>query len=213
MKWRLAGDSLVTIELGTTIDPRVHAQVLQLASALAEARVHGVTDIVPAYGTIGVHFHPLVTDLAGLQSTVQRLRDSLPEAPVLSGRLHEIPVRYGGEAGPDLAEVAACAGCSPEAVIDRHSRVEYRVYLLGFVPGFAYLGVVDPTIAVPRRRVPRERVPAGAVGIAGAQTGVYPTATPGGWQIIGHTSATLVHHDRTPSAVLAPGDRVRFVPQ
>ena len=213
MKWRLAGDSLVTIELGTTIDPRVHAQVLQLASALAEARVHGVTDIVPAYGTIGVHFQPLVTDLAGLQSTVHRLRDSLPEAPVLSGRLHEIPVRYGGEAGPDLAEVAAFAGCSPEAVIDRHSRVEYRVYLLGFVPGFAYLGVVDPTIAVPRRRVPRERVPAGAVGIAGAQTGVYPTATPGGWQIIGHTSAALVHHDRTPSAVLAPGDRVRFVPQ
>lgn len=213
MKWRLAGDSLVTIELGTTIDPRVHAQVLQLASALAEARVHGVTDIVPAYATIGVHFEPLVTDLAVLQSTVRRLSAHLGEAPVLNGRLHEIPVQYGGAAGPDLAEVAAFAGCTPEAVIERHSRVEYRVYLLGFVPGFAYLGTVDPSIAIPRRRVPRERVPAGAVGIAGAQTGVYPTATPGGWQIIGQTAATLVHHDRTPIAVLAPGDRVRFVPQ
>jgi KipI family sensor histidine kinase inhibitor len=212
VKCRLAGDSLVILELGTTIDPHQHARVVQLAAALAAASVPGVVDIVPAYGTVGIHFQPLETDLAVLQATALRLEASLPEVPVTSGHLHEIPVQYGGEAGPDLTEVAAFAGCAPEAVIARHSQVEYRVYLLGFVPGFAYLGVVDPTIAAPRRRVPRERVPAGSVGIAGAQTGIYPCSTPGGWQLIGRTSAVLVDPDRSPGAVLAPGDRVRFIP-
>lgn len=212
MKCRLAGDSLVILELGTTVEPQQHDRVVQLASALAEAAVPGVTDIVPAYTTIGIHFRPLATDLARLQSTAQRLEASLPERPVTSGTLHEIPVQYGGDAGPDLAEVAAFAGCSEADVIARHSQVDYRVYLLGFVPGFAYLGVVDASIAAPRRRVPRDRVPAGSVGIAGTQTGIYPRSTPGGWQLIGRTSVVLCEHDRSPQARLAPGDRVRFIP-
>jgi KipI family sensor histidine kinase inhibitor len=121
-------------------------------------------------------------------------------------------VRYGGDDGPDLGEVAAFAGCTEDVVVTRHSQVEYRVYLLGFVPGFAYLGVVDATIAAPRRRVPREQVPAGSVGLAGVQTGVYPRSTPGGWQIIGRTSAALVDPVHAPAARLMPGDRVRFIP-
>jgi len=212
MRCRLAGDSLVILELGTTIDPHQHARVVQLAAALSAAALPGVTDIVPAYGTIGLHFHPLQTDLALLQSTAQRLEARLDDAPAVMGPLHEIPVRYGGEDGPDLGEVAAFAGCTEDVVITRHSQVEYRVYLLGFVPGFAYLGVVDATIAAPRRRVPRERVPAGSVGLAGAQTGVYPRSTPGGWQIIGRTPAALVDPVQSPEARLMPGDRVRFIP-
>lgn len=212
MRCRLAGDSLVILELGTTIDPHQHARVVQLAAALSAAALPGVTDIVPAYGTIGLHFHPLQTDLALLQSTAQRLEARLDDAPAVMGPLHEIPVRYGGEDGPDLGEVAAFAGCTEDVVITRHSQVEYRVYLLGFVPGFAYLGVVDATIAAPRRRVPRERVPAGSVGLAGAQTGVYPRSTPGGWQIIGRTPAALVDPVHSLEARLMPGDRVRFIP-
>lgn len=212
MRCRLAGDSLVILELGTTIDPHQHARVVQLAAALSAAALPGVTDIVPAYGTIGLHFHPLQTDLALLQSTAQRLEARLDDAPAVMGPLHEIPVRYGGEDGPDLGEVAAFAGCTEDVVITRHSQVEYRVYLLGFVPGFAYLGVVDATIAAPRRRVPRERVPAGSVGLAGAQTGVYPRSTPGGWQIIGRTPAALVDPVQSLEARLMPGDRVRFIP-
>lgn len=212
MRCRLAGDSLVILELGTTIDPHQHARVVQLAAALSAAALPGVTDIVPAYGTIGLHFRPLQTDLALLQSTAQRLEAHLDDAPAVTGPLHEIPVRYGGDDGPDLGEVAAFAGCTEDVVITRHSQVEYRVYLLGFVPGFAYLGVVDATIAAPRRRVPRERVPAGSVGLAGGQTGIYPRSTPGGWQIIGRTPAALVDPVQFPEARLMPGDRVRFIP-
>lgn len=212
MKCRLAGDSLVMLELGATIDPHLHARVVQLAAALSAASLPGVTDVVPAYGTIGIHFQPLVTDLARLQATVQRIDASLPDVPVTGGHLHEIPVYYGGDDGPDLADVAAWASCSEDAVVARHSEVDYRVYVLGFVPGFAYLGTVDPRIAAPRRRVPRELVPAGSVGIAGAQSGIYPSSTPGGWQLIGRTSTVLFDQRRTPGALLAPGDRVRFIP-
>jgi len=212
VKCRLAGDSLVMLELGETIDPHLHARVVQLAAALSAASLPGVTDVVPAYGTIGIHFQPLVTDLARLQATVQRIDASLPDVPVTGGHLHEIPVYYGGDDGPDLADVAAWASCSEDAVVARHSEVDYRVYVLGFVPGFAYLGTVDPRIAAPRRRVPRELVPAGSVGIAGAQSGIYPSSTPGGWQLIGRTSTVLFDQRRTPGALLAPGDRVRFIP-
>jgi KipI family sensor histidine kinase inhibitor len=212
VKCRLAGDSLVMLELGATIDPHLHARVVQLAAALSAASLPGVTDVVPAYGTIGIHFQPLVTDLARLQVTVRRIDASLPDVPVTGGHLHEIPVHYGGDDGPDLADVAAWAGCSEDAVVARHSEVDYRVYVLGFVPGFAYLGTVDPRIAAPRRRVPRELVPAGSVGIAGAQSGIYPSSTPGGWQLIGRTSTVLFDQRRTPGALLAPGDRVRFIP-
>ena len=119
---------------------------------------------------------------------------------------------YGGQWGPDLDTVAAHAGCSAGEVIARHSARTYRVYMLGFVPGFAYMGRVDASIAIARHRVPRERVPAGSVGIAGEQTGVYPIESPGGWHLIGHTATTMFDAERTPPNLVAPGDCVRFVP-
>ncbi|RKP58548.1 5-oxoprolinase subunit PxpB [Pararobbsia silviterrae] len=133
----------------------------------------------------------------------------LGDAP---GRLIELPVHYGGVDGPDIEAVARHAGLSVEALIERHAQTEYTVYFLGFQPGFAYLGGLDPALAAPRRKEPRVRVPAGSVGIGGAQTGVYPTASPGGWQLIGRTPATLFDAERDPPSLLAPGDRVRFVP-
>ena len=131
---------------------------------------------------------------------------TIPDTPP-----HRIPVRYGGGDGPDLEAVAEFAGCTPEDVIARHSRAIYRVYMIGFVPGFCYMGRVDRSIAAPRRRVPRERVPAGSVGIAGEQTGVYPIATPGGWQLIGRTDAVMFDAARTPPSLLQPGELVQFV--
>ena len=137
---------------------------------------------------MGIHFDPLVTDLAALEHAVSdeaariEVNEELPECAAI-----EIPVMYGGVAGPDLEAVAELAGCPVAEVIARHAAITYRVYMLGFVPGFAYMGTVDPSIAAPRHRVPRERVPAGSVGIAGRQTGVYPVESPGGWQLIGRT--------------------------
>jgi KipI family sensor histidine kinase inhibitor len=135
------------------------------------------------------------------------------DAPDVEGPVVEIAVSYGGVDGPDLPAVAGAVGLPPEEVVRRHCAVTYRVFMLGFLPGFPYLGPVDPTIHVPRLAVPRTSVPAGSVGLAGSQTGIYPRASPGGWQIIGRTSDVLFDVARTPPARLAPGDRVRFVPR
>jgi KipI family sensor histidine kinase inhibitor len=131
---------------------------------------------------------------------------------ILGGRTFEVPVSYGGEFGPDLAEVAAFAGLDEAAVIELHIGVRYRVFMLGFLPGFAYMGRVDNRIAAPRKASPRFRVPAGSVGIAGVQTGIYPRESPGGWQIIGRTTIPLFDLSKSPPALFAPGDTVRFVP-
>lgn len=213
MKLRLAGDTLLMAEYEPAIDPAVNARVVALADALRKRGVDGVRDVVPGYCSLGVHFDPLRTDLLALERAV--LADA--RAVDVSGALLrrptiEIPVHYGGPEGPDLDEVARFAGCSARDVIELHAATPYRVYMLGFVPGFAYLGGVPAVIAAPRHRVPRERVPAGSVGIAGQQTGVYPIETPGGWQLIGRTTAVMFDPSRAPASLLAPGDTVRFVP-
>jgi KipI family sensor histidine kinase inhibitor len=213
MKVRLAGDTLLLIDFDPAIDPLVNARVVELARAVRRCGVPGVRDVVPGYCSLGIHFDPLRTDLMLLERVVRsegqalEALDGLPEA-----RTVEIPVRYGGIDGPDLEEVARFAGCSTRDVIGLHAGTTYRVYMLGFVPGFAYLGRVPAAIAAPRHRVPRERVPAGSVGIAGQQTGVYPIESPGGWQLIGRTSAAMFDPSREPVSLLEAGDAVRFVP-
>jgi len=214
MQIRHAGDAMLLVELEQVIDPLINQSAIELGRLLRAREIPGVRDVVPGYCSLGIHFDPLRTDLAALERAIREdgsvagRVESLPE-PVV----HEIPVVYGGAAGPDLQAVADFAGCSPAEVIERHAAVTYRVYMLGFVPGFAYLGRVDASIAAPRRRVPRDVVPAGSLGIAGEQTGVYPAATPGGWQIIGRTSVVMFDAARTPASLLAPGDLVRFVPR
>ena len=213
MKIQPCGDSLLLVELEPAIDPVINERAILLAARLRARGARGVRDVAPGYCTVGVHFDPLHTDLAALEQAIAGECQDLEgvEAIVERGAI-EIPVRYGGTHGPDLDAVAAHAGCSAADVIARHCARTYRVYMLGFVPGFAYMGRVDPSIAAPRHRVPRERVPAGAVGIAGMQTGVYPVESPGGWQLIGHTETVMFDPDREPPSLLAAGDFVRFVP-
>ena len=212
MKIRECGESMLLVELEGRIDPVVNERAILLAARIRARRARGVRDVAPGYCTVGVHFDPLQTDLAALEHAIQvecsavEVIDSIAARPVI-----EIPVHYGGEGGPDLAAVAAFAGCSEQDVVARHSGLTYRVYMLGFVPGFAYLGRVDPSIAAPRHRVPRERVTAGSVGIAGGQTGVYPVDSPGGWQLIGRTDVVMFDPNREQPSLLAPGDLVRFV--
>ncbi|MFM8534239.1 MAG: 5-oxoprolinase subunit PxpB [Acidimicrobiia bacterium] len=212
MRIRHCGDSMLLVELEPVIDPVVNESAILLAARLNGHALRGVRDIAPGYCTLGILFDPLQTDLARLEQAIHTGFASIQADGAASGReVIEIPVNYGGAHGPDLESVASFAGCSVDAVIARHTGQTYRVYMLGFVPGFAYMGRVDASIAAPRRRVPRERVPAGSVGIAGLQTGVYPVESPGGWQLIGHTSTVMFDPTRQKPSLLQAGDLVRFV--
>ena len=213
MKIRACGDSMLLVELEPAIDPVINERAILLASRIRERTARGVRDIAPGYSTLGIHYDPLQTDLAALEQAIEQEFAGLAALDTIADRaVIEIPVNYGGEYGPDLDAVATFAGCSVDEVIKRHSSRTYRVYMLGFVPGFAYMGRVDPSIAAPRHRVPRERVPAGSVGIAGLQTGVYPVESPGGWQLIGHTTTMMFDANRDQPSLLSAGDLVRFVP-
>lgn len=172
----------------------------------------GVVDAYPGMNSLTVLFDDGV-DPARLEAALAQAweRGEGNVGRNVSGRIVEIPVRYGGDDGPDLADVAAHTGLTPEEVVRRHSAGSYTVYFLGFQPGFAYLGGLEPALATPRRAEPRLAVPAGAVGIGGEQTGVYPAAAPGGWQLIGRTELALFLPERDPPSLLAPGDTVRFV--
>jgi KipI family sensor histidine kinase inhibitor len=206
-----AGDSALLLELEEVIDPAVNAQAIAIAAAVRSAAIPGVRDVVSTYRSVAVYFDPLVVDVAAVREILQRA--SASGVTTDSGRMIEVPVMYGGENGPDLPELAAFAGLSEAQVIARHTSEPYRVFMLGFLPGFAYMGIVPPQIAIPRRATPRLRVRGGSVGIAGAQTAVYPRDSPGGWQIIGRTSLQVFDAAKMPAALFAPGDSVRFVPE
>lgn len=207
---REAGDSALLLQLEGGIDAQINARVLAIADAVRRELVPGVRDVVSTYRSVAVHFDPLQLEAGEVRALLERVLTA-PVAPP-RGKTVEVPVAYGSEYGPDLEEVARFAGLSPREVIERHASAEYRVFMLGFLPGFAYLGKVDGRIAAPRRASPRLRVPGGSVGIAGEQTGIYPRQSPGGWQLIGRTAMRLFDPARAPSAILAPGDSVRFVP-
>jgi inhibitor of KinA len=210
------GDGAIVVTLGERIDAGLNRRAHALAAAVERLRA---TDrrfgrAVPAYASVLVPFDPLALDPDAAMAALARLLDDVPAdlGPGESGNLVEIPVTYGGTSGPDLDDVAALNGLTSADVIDLHASTEYRVYLLGFAPGFAYLGSVPGAIAAPRLETPRERVPAGSVGIAGRQTGVYPFDLPGGWRLIGRTDTLMWDLRRDQPSLLSPGDRVRFVP-
>ena len=191
---------------------RVHAAVARLDAA----PLPGVDDVVATFTTVTLFFDPARWSCADLAAAALArldggvLRSAAPARP--GGRIVEIPVAYGGEHGPDLDDVAAHTGLTAAAVVRLHAAADYRVAMVGFAPGFPYLVGLPARLAVPRLDVPRLRVAAGAVGIGGGQTGVYPVATPGGWRIIGRTPLALFRADRAPPALVAAGDRVRFMP-
>ena len=203
------GEGAWTVSLGTKLDPITHAAVLALAERVAAAQLAGVTEIIPAYVTVTVRFDPLVADAEGIREWLENVGriGRIGRTGRTGRRLIRIPVRYDG---PDLLEVAERTCLSPSEVIERHCSREYQVYLLGFAPGFAFLGDLDPALALPRRSTPRTRVPAGSVAIAGSQTGIYPIPTPGGWHLIGSTTVRLFDPAKRPPTLFLPGDRVRF---
>lgn len=205
------GDTALSILLGDRVDAALAARVRALAERIRSAGLEPVREVVVGYAALTVWYDALRTDYTVIAGALQSILDQSPAASPAAGtpREHRIPVRYDG---PDLTEVADRTGLAVSEVIARHSNRWYEVYLIGFVPGWAYLGDLDPALVLPRRSVPRTRVPAGSVAIAGAQTGVYPLATPGGWHLLGRTSVVLFDPSAEPPALLAPGDRVRFVP-
>jgi KipI family sensor histidine kinase inhibitor len=204
-----AGDSALLLELDEVINVSVNAQAIAVAGAVRRAGLSGIRDVVSTYRSVAVYFDPLTLDVETLRDTLLRAADTPPV--ITEGKTVVVPVQYGGDMGPDLTAVAAFAGISPDEVVSRHAGGRYRVFMLGFLPGFTYMGTVDESIAMPRHAIPRLKVPAGSVGIAGRQTGVYPRESPGGWHLIGRTPVSLFNPNRVPAALVAPGDTVRFV--
>lgn len=212
MRIAAAGDAALLVELPPAIDSATSARVIALGRAVRERCGSLVRDVVVGYCSLTVYFDPLALDPAWLEAELRRTADDLPPAADALGALIDVPVCYGGSLGPDLADVAAAAGCSESEVVALHCGRTYRVYLVGFVPGFPYMAEVDPKIALPRRATPRTKVPAGSVAIAAGQTGIYPSETPGGWHLIGQTRVKPYDPLRAQPFLFTAGDRVRFHP-
>jgi inhibitor of KinA len=227
LRWTAFGDGAITIsfaaeepsadclprgfsEESRDAADRVARRVLAAVARLDADPPPGVVDVAPAFTTVSIFFDPRRRSCAEVAAAAAERLATLGEVATPTPRAVEIPVAYGGELGPDLAETAALAGLSAEEVVRRHAAAEYRVAFIGFVPGFPYLRGLPAELAVPRLAAPRTRVPAGSVGIGGGQTGVYPLESPGGWRIIGRTPLRLFAAERSPAALLAAGDRVRF---
>jgi KipI family sensor histidine kinase inhibitor len=208
---RPVGDAAVSVEFGRDLDPALAARVRALDAQLAVAPLDGVCETVPTCRALLVVYDPRAIGFDALRDELLR-RAAAAAAGVVSGTTHVIPVRYGGDDGPDLAGVARACGLSEATVVARHSAVEYEALMLGFLPGFAYLGLLPPELELPRRATPRPRVPAGSVAVAGRQTGIYPSDSPGGWHLIGRTGVRLFDPALDPPARVRAGDRVRFVP-
>jgi len=213
------GESALLVVLGDVIDRGLAARSRAIAAAIEAAAGSGSFGRpVPAYASVLVPFDPLSLSVAEATEAVAAIIDAAGGASAAdvvgraAGRLVEVPVRYGGADGPDLADVARLHGLRPSDVVELHAGAEYEALFLGFAPGFAYLGPLPAPLVTPRLDVPRPRVPAGSVAIAGAQSAIYPTDTPGGWRLIGRTDLRPWDVSRDPPALILPGDRVRFVP-
>jgi KipI family sensor histidine kinase inhibitor len=207
-----AGDAGLLVEWPARIDPETSGRAIALADALRTRWGATIRDAVVGYCSLTVYFDPSVVDAGALESQLRDLAADVSPSAASNGPLIDVPVCYGGDLGPDLSDVARFAGISPDEVIALHSGATYRVYVIGFVPGFPYMATVDSRIAAPRRAVPRTRVPAGSVAIAAGQTGIYPTETPGGWHLIGRTRVKPYDGSRPEPFLFHPGDHVRFHP-
>ncbi len=219
---------MLVVEGPDRLDVEINRQVIRLAEAVQRAGLRGVRDVVPSYRSVAIYFDPMLVDRAAVEQQatreIERLSSidaALDDPEGFEGAIGasprgrspiRVPVCYGREHGPDLADVASFAGADEATVVDLHAGLVYHVYMLGFLPGFAYMGSVDERIAAPRRSSPRLRVPAGSVGIAGVQTGIYPLDSPGGWQLIGRTPARPFDPSRLDSCLFRAGDRVQFYP-
>jgi KipI family sensor histidine kinase inhibitor len=209
VRFTTAGDTAFNVEFGEGIDRPINARVMALHARLKQAGVPGLVETVPTFRSLLVVYDPATSSRREVQAAVEA-RLVQDDANQTVGTLWRLPVCYGAELGPDLEEVSAALGLTPERLIERHGSAEYFVYMLGFMPGFAYMGDLPPELERPRRTEPRVRVPAGSVAMAGRLTTVYPWESPGGWHLIGRCPVPLYDGSRPSPVLLAAGDRVRF---
>ncbi len=210
--FRIAGDCGLLVEYGDAIDPAVNEKVRSMAIVVANDRPDGVMEIVPTYRSILIRYDPLATTPSHLESVLTKLESRLPEITIPPPNVVEIPVCYGGSYGPDIETVAQGNGLTAKSVVDIHSAPDYLIYMVGFTPGFPFLGGLPEVLHTPRLETPRTLVPQGSVGIANGQTGVYPIASPGGWQLIGRTPLRLFAPERANPILYQAGDCIRFKP-
>lgn len=211
-RYLTAGDQGVVVEFGEAIDPAINRRVRDLFLALDAHPVAGIVDLVPTYRSLLITYDPLVLPADRLREALDARLARLAATPAPSPRVLEVPTAYGGAFGPDLAFVATHNGLSEQDVVAIHSGTDYLVYMMGFSPGFPYLGGMSERIATPRLKTPRTAIPAGSVGIAQTQTGIYPVESPGGWQLIGRTPVALFDAGRQPPVFVEAGDYIRFRP-
>jgi KipI family sensor histidine kinase inhibitor len=206
-----AGDTALIIDFGNRVDVAVSEKVLALARRLNELKIDGVVEAVPTIRSLSVYYEPLHISAKQLKSRIADVFGCLNHVGI-AGRTHVMPVCYDPDVAPDLEDVASRCGLSPSAVIEIHSSQTYHVYMLGFLPGLAYLGDLPQELALPRRDTPRPRISAGSLGIGGKLTCIYPMATPCGWHLIGHSPVPLWDSAGVAGALLRPGDKVKFNP-
>jgi KipI family sensor histidine kinase inhibitor len=211
-QFQSASDRSLLIYFADRISLDAHRQVMKLLRLLQSEPVTGVCNLHPAYCSLLVKFEPLMCNAKGLEAALRQYIARTADQPAPEARTVEIPACYGDEFGPDLADVAAHNGVTPEQAIELHSSASYVVYFLGFVPGFAYLGGLPERLATPRLATPRRAVPPGSIAIAGDQTAVYPFATPGGWRLVGRTPLAMFQPNRQSMSLVSIGDHVRFRP-
>ena len=207
------GDQAISIDFGQVIDPKINRHIRQTIERIKELQLDGIIELVPTYCALLVEYDAMLYSYAEICNIIEpTLEEGLTDTTNELVTVVEVPTVYGGEFGPDLSFVASHNHLSEDEVISIHSGTDYLVYMLGFIPGFTYLGGMDPRIATPRLSSPRTLIPAGSVGIAGEQTGTYPSDSPGGWQIIGRTPVTMYDMSKAQAALLNAGDYVRYVP-
>ncbi len=207
-----SGDQALVAEFGNKIDPAVNDRVHALEMKIRDACVPGVTQLVPTFRSLLICYDPAVTGFEQIKAAVEQLSQDLDSMQAKEHRTLLIPCCYGSHFGPDLKDMEDYTGLSREEIISIHSGTDYRVYMLGFLPGFVYLGGLDERIAMPRLSTPRVRIPKGSVGIGGSQTGVYPLDSPGGWRLIGSTPLEFYDPEREEPVLCRAGDTIRFYP-
>ena len=207
------GDRAISIDFGQVIDPKINRHIRQTIERIKALQLEGIIELVPTYCALLVEYDAMQYSYSEICNIIEpTLDEGMTDTTNELVTVVEVPTVYGGEFGPDLSFVASHNHLSEDEVISIHSGTDYLVYMLGFIPGFTYLGGMDPRIATPRLSSPRTLIPAGSVGIAGEQTGTYPSDSPGGWQIIGRTPVTMYDMSKAQAALLNAGDYVRYVP-
>ncbi len=209
-KYLICGDRALNMEFGNVINEEVNKKIRAVTTLIENNKISGINEVVPTYRSLMIHYNPLIIDFEELVKLLKRIEENINNIELLSPETIEIPVLYGGLYGPDIENVARHNNLSVKEVINIHTSAKYLIYMLGFTPGFPYLGGMDKRISTPRLSSPRTKIPAGSVGIAGEQTGVYPMQSPGGWQLIGSTPVELFNPERENPILLKSGNYIVF---